>query len=56
MILDNEDQRKLILDALLNVTLQANYSILCETFPKMQATVEAVKAATVAAPETEVLK
>jgi hypothetical protein len=48
MILDSEDQRSLILKALTTVTIQADYPGLCEIFPKMQATVEAVKSATIA--------
>ena len=48
MTLDNEDQRVILLQALTSVTVQADYKGLCEIFPKLQATVEAVKAATVA--------
>jgi hypothetical protein len=45
MILDSEEQRAMILQALTTVPIQADYAGLCAVFPKMQATVEAVKAA-----------
>jgi len=45
MILDSEEQRKFILQALTTVPIQADYPGLCEMFPKLQATVEAVKTA-----------
>jgi hypothetical protein len=48
MILDNEGQRSIILQALTTVPIQADYAGLCELFPKMQETVEAVKAAKIA--------
>ena len=48
MTLDNEDQRVILLQALTSVTVQSDYKGLCEIFPKLQAAVEAVKAATVA--------
>ena len=47
MTLDNEDQRMILMQALMNVTVQTDYKGLCELFPKMQATVEAVKSATI---------
>lgn len=47
MTLDNEDQRAIILNALLNVPIQTVYQGLVEVFPRMQSTVEAVKAAMV---------
>jgi len=45
MILDSEEQRTMILQALTSVPIQADYLGLCKLFPKFQATVEAVKAA-----------
>ena len=47
MTLDNEDQRIMLLNALMSVPIQADYAGMCELFPKMQATVEAVKVATI---------
>ena len=47
MTLDNEGQREIILQALMNVPIQATYPGLVEVFPRMQSTVEAVKADTV---------
>jgi hypothetical protein len=50
LTLDNEGQREIILQALMNVPIQAVYPGLVEVFPKMQSTVEAVKAATIVEP------
>ena len=47
MIFDNEDQRAIILQALLKVPIQADFEGLSDYFPKMQALVEAVKGAKV---------
>ena len=47
MTLDSEEQRTMILNALLTVPIQADYAGMCESLPKMHATIEAVKAATI---------
>lgn len=48
MTLDSEEQRGILLQALTSVQIQGDYKGLCELFPKMQATVEALKSAEVA--------
>lgn len=47
MILDNEDQRTTILQCMMSIKITADYAGLCESFPRLQATVQAVKSATI---------
>ncbi|MGA2160049.1 MAG: hypothetical protein ABSG90_12665 [Dehalococcoidia bacterium] len=47
MVLDSEDQRGLILNALMSQPIQGDYQGIVEMLPKFTAVVEAVKTATI---------
>jgi hypothetical protein len=47
MILDSEQQRGILLEALMNVPIQGTYQGIVETMPKFIALVEAVKTAVI---------
>ena len=47
MILDSEDQREIILNALMTMPIQGDYQGIAENLPKVAAVVEAVQTAKV---------
>ena len=47
MILDNETQKQLILNALLNVPIQGDFEGICKMMPQFSQVIEAVKTATI---------
>ena len=51
MILDNEEQRGIILNALVNVPIQGDFQGISAMLPKFAATIEAVKEAEIKQPE-----
>ena len=49
MVLDSEEQRQILLTALLNVRIEGDYAGISQALPKFSATIEAVKQAGVSA-------